>query len=103
MFRGYKASGAVLPLKPAFAALTSDIIAEYCFGGSENYIEAEGFNAMVLETTDTLTENMHITVQLQWLPKLMDMLPDWLVEGMLGPGMAKFNELKRVRYLLSTP
>ena len=86
----------MLPMKPAFAALTSDIIAEYCFGGSENYIEAPGFNAMVLETTDALTENMHVTVQLQWLPQLMDRLPDALVEGMLGPGMAKFNELKRV-------
>lgn len=51
---------------------------------------------MVLETTDTLTDNMHVTVQLQWLPQLLDALPDWLVEGMLGPGMAKFNELKRV-------
>lgn len=51
---------------------------------------------MVLDTTDALTDNMHVTVQLQWLPQLMDSLPDWLVEGILGPGMAKFNELKRV-------
>jgi hypothetical protein len=98
VFRKYQSTGEVLPLRPAFAALTSDIIAEYCFGGSENYIEAEGFNVMVLDTTDVLTENMHVTVQLQWLPKLMDALPDWLVEGMLGPGMAKFNELKRVSF-----
>jgi hypothetical protein len=60
----------------AFGALTSDTIAEYCFGVSENYIEAPGYNAMVLETTETLTENMHVTVQLQWLPRLMDNLPD---------------------------
>ena len=96
VFRNYQSTGEVLPLRPAFAALTSDIIAEYCFGESENYIEAEGFNAMVLNTTDVLTDNMHVTVQLQWLPQLMDSLPDWLVEGMLGPGLAKFNELKRV-------
>lgn len=98
MFRNYQKSGEVLPLRPAFAALTSDIIAEYCFGGSENYVEAEGFNAMVLDTTDALTENMHVTVQFQWLPQLMDSLPDWLVEAMLGRGLAKFNELKRVSY-----
>ena len=83
-------------MNPAFAALTSDIIADYCFGASENYIEAPGFNAMVLETTNTLTENMHVTVQFQWLPQLLDRLPDKIVEGMLGEGMAKFNELKRV-------
>lgn len=83
-------------MRAAFAALTSDIIADYCFGASENYIEAAGFNAVVLETTDSLTENMHITVQFQWLPRLMDSLPDKIVEGMLGEGMAKFNELKRV-------
>ena len=83
-------------MRPAFAALTSDIIADYCFGASENYIEAPGFNAIVLETTDSLTENMHVTVQFQWLPQLMDRLPDKVVEAMLGEGMAKFNELKRV-------
>jgi hypothetical protein len=83
-------------MRPAFAALTSDIIADYCFGASEDYIEAPGFNAMVLEATDTLTENMHVTVQFQWLPQLMDRVPDKIVEGMLGEGMAKFNKLKRV-------
>jgi hypothetical protein len=51
---------------------------------------------VVLEATDMLTEKMHVTVQLQWLPQLMDRLPDKLVEAMIGPGMAKFNELKRV-------
>lgn len=101
VFQKYQRTGEVVPLRPAFAALTSDIISEYCFGGSENYIEAEGFNAMVLETTDALMDNMHITVQLQWLPKLIDSLPNWLVEGMLGPGMAKFNELKRVSHSTS--
>lgn len=98
MFRRYRSTGEVILLRPAFSALTSDIIADYCFGGSENYIEAEGFNAMVLETTDALTDNMHVTVQFQWLPQLMDKLPDTLVEAMLGPGMAKFNELKRVSF-----
>jgi hypothetical protein len=96
VFRRYQQTGEVLPMRAAFAALTSDIIADYCFGASENYIEAAGFNAVVLETTDSLTENMHITVQFQWLPRLMDSLPDKIVEGMLGEGMAKFNELKRV-------
>jgi hypothetical protein len=96
VFRRYQQTGEVLPLRAAFAALTSDIIADYCFGASENYIEAPGFNAVVLETTDSLTENMHITVQFQWLPRLMDSLPDKVVEGMLGEGMSKFNELKRV-------
>ncbi len=53
---------------------------------------------MVLETTDALTDNMHVTVQFQWLPLLIDKLPDALVEALLGPGMAKFNELKRVSF-----
>jgi hypothetical protein len=96
VLRRYQRTGEVLPMRPAFAALTSDIIADYCFGASENYIEAPGFNAMVLEATDTLTENMHVTVQFQWLPQLMDRIPDKIVEGMLGEGMAKFNKLKRV-------
>jgi hypothetical protein len=55
---------------------------------------------VVLDATDALTNNMHVTVQLQWLPTLMDRMPDKLVEAMVGPGLAKFNELKRVSLLI---
>lgn len=96
VFRRYQSTGEPIPLRPAFGALTSDIIAEYCFGVSENYVEAPGFNVMVLETTDVLTDTMHITVQLQWLPTLLNSLPDAIVVGMFGPGMGKVLELKRV-------
>ncbi|KAH7317888.1 cytochrome P450 [Rhexocercosporidium sp. MPI-PUGE-AT-0058] len=95
VFRRYQQTGEPVPLRPAFGALTSDIIAEYCFGVSENYVEAPGFNVMVLETTDVLTDNMHVTVQLQWLPTFLNSLPDAIVVGMFGPGMAKILELKR--------
>lgn len=44
VFRRFQQTGEILPLRPAFAALTSDVISEYCFGRSENYIEAPGFN-----------------------------------------------------------
>jgi ABC-type proline/glycine betaine transport system permease subunit len=33
---------------------------------------------------------------LQWLPQLLDRLPDKLIESAFGPGMAKINEMKRV-------
>ncbi|KAE8445439.1 hypothetical protein EG329_013452 [Mollisiaceae sp. DMI_Dod_QoI] len=95
VFRRYQSTGEPLPLRPAFSALTSDIIAEYCFGISENYIEAPGFNAMVMEATDALTDNTHIMVQAQWLPQILDMLPEKLNEAIVGPGLAKFNILKR--------
>jgi hypothetical protein len=53
---------------------------------------------MVNEVMDTLVDLTHITVQVQWVPKLINSLPDWLVESLMGPGMAKFNDLKRVSY-----
>jgi cytochrome P450 len=96
VFRQYQKTGEVISMKPAFGAMTSDIIAEYCFGSTENYIEAPGFNAVVVETTEALTDNTHITVQAQWLPKMLDRLPDRLIEGAFGSGMVKINELKRV-------
>jgi len=83
-------------MKPAFGAMTSDIIGEYCFGTTENYIEAPGFNAVVVETTEALTDNTHITVQAQWFPRLLDRLPDRFNESVFGSGMAKINEMKRV-------
>jgi hypothetical protein len=36
------------------------------------------------------------SVNLQWLPQLLDRLPDKLIESAIGPGMAKINEMKRV-------
>lgn len=86
----------MLPIRPAFSALTSDIITEYCFGVSENYVEAPDFNAIVLETTDQLTDNMHVTVQWPWLPVLLNKLLNKVVEAMFGQGMALFHVLKRV-------
>ncbi len=82
--------------------MTSDIIAEYCFGVSENYVEAPGFNAKVLETTNLSTDNMHVTVQLQWLPLLLDRRPDKLAVAMFGAGMVKILELKHESALFST-
>ncbi|CZR65666.1 related to trichodiene oxygenase [cytochrome P450] [Phialocephala subalpina] len=94
VFRRYQKAGEQIPMRPAFGALTSDIIAEYCFGISENYIEAEGFNRVVMEATDALSNNTHITVNAQWLPKVLDMLPEKIMESVVGPGMAKFNSMK---------
>jgi hypothetical protein len=98
VFRRYQSTGEILPIRPAFSALTSDVITEYCFGISENYIEAKDFNVLVLETTDKLTDNMHVTVQWPWLPVLLNNLPDKFVEAMFGEGMATFHVLRRVSY-----
>jgi cytochrome P450 len=97
VFRRYQSTGEILHIRPAFSALTSDVITEYCFGISENYIEAKEFNAMVLETTDKLTDNMHVTVQWPRLPIWLNKLPDRIVGGIFGEGMATFQVLKRVR------
>lgn len=95
VFRRYQSTGEILPIRPAFSALTSDVITEYCFGISENYIEAKDFNALVLETTDKLTDNMHVTVQWPWLPVLLNNLPEKFVEAIFGEGMATFHVLRR--------
>ncbi|TVY42227.1 Cytochrome P450 monooxygenase [Lachnellula occidentalis] len=94
VFRQYQKTGAVIEMKPAFGAMTSDIIAEYCFGTTENYIEAPGFNAVVIETTEALTNNVHIDIAVSWLPQLLDHLPNRLISSVLGSGFTKMNEMK---------
>ncbi|TVY34214.1 Cytochrome P450 monooxygenase [Lachnellula subtilissima] len=94
VFRQCQKTGEVIEMKPAFGAMTSDIIAEYCFGTTENYIEAPGFNAVVIESTEAMTDNIHITVQAQWLPQLLDRLPEILVAKVFGSGMTKLSEMK---------
>ena len=78
--------------------MTSDIVCEYCFVGSENYTEAPGINATVNDVMDSLVDLTHITVQAQRVPKVINSLPDGLVETLMGPGMVKFNDLKNVTY-----
>ncbi|KUJ14554.1 cytochrome P450 [Mollisia scopiformis] len=95
VFRRYQKTGEPIQLRSAFGALTSDIIAEYCFGLPENYIEAPGFNAVVMEATDGLIENTHVMTHVQSLPKVLDMLPDVVMETLIGSGMAQFNVMKR--------
>jgi hypothetical protein len=43
---------------------------------------------------DNLVDSTHITVQVQWVPKVLNSLPDWMVETLMGLGMTKFNDLK---------
>ena len=96
IFRTYQKTEKPIPLKPAFAALTSDLITEYCFATQEGYIEAPNFNDIVLETTEGSASQVHIMVHFKWLFPLLMALPDRLVAMMMGPGMALMQQLQKV-------
>ncbi|KAG0650454.1 Cytochrome P450 monooxygenase orf6 [Hyphodiscus hymeniophilus] len=95
IFRRYQKSAEPIPLKAAFAALTSDIITESCFATQENYIEASDFNAIVLVASEGATDNLHFVLQFKWIVPLIKSLPDKVVVMLLGPGMALLHQFQR--------
>lgn len=96
MFRRYQKTAEPIPLKAAFAALTSDIITESCFATQENYIEAPDFNAIVLAASEGATDNLHLVLQFKWIVPVVKKLPDKAVVMLLGPGMALLHQFQRV-------
>ncbi|EHL02834.1 putative Trichodiene oxygenase [Glarea lozoyensis 74030] len=60
VFRDYQKTKEPVPLKAAFAALTSDIVTQFCFMMQSDYIEADGFNVMVLKAGEGATDALHV-------------------------------------------
>jgi hypothetical protein len=96
VFRDYQNTKEPVPLKAAFAALTSDIVTQFCFMMQSDYIEAEGFNVMVLKASEGATDALHVVLQFPWLVSLLKLLPDSMMEKMLGPGIGLLQEFQRV-------
>lgn len=86
-FDEYRGSGRPIILDVAFSALTTDIITQYSFGISHDFLEAEDFNPEWLMLLKGASEQSLLTKQMPWLIKTMRRIPPtWLVK--LKPEMA---------------
>ncbi|EMC97785.1 hypothetical protein BAUCODRAFT_31780 [Baudoinia panamericana UAMH 10762] len=70
----------------AFMALTTDIITEYCFARSYNFIKHPDFAPDWLKATVGAVEASMLGRYLPFLPAVMKAMPPWLVK-MLSPPM----------------
>lgn len=91
-----KKSGSPVDLSSAYRSLATDVITEYSFPQSYNFLGAPGF-AKNFHTT--LMELAHIALwnrQLGWLLPLFMLLPHWLVR-IINPSAVPVVEFQNVR------
>ena len=70
------------------------IITEYCFGQSHNWLDKPGFNEKFIEMMSSVHEMAAAAKQLNFMV-LVDLLPDSFVEKQ-DAGMASFIQFRRV-------
>ena len=68
-------SGEPIAMQLLFAATTSDIISDYCFGQSSNNLDREDLNAPYFTGFTEGVRAYHLLSTLPWLPSLLKALP----------------------------
>ena len=76
VFRSYLASGEVFDLRVVYAALTLDVISDYCFGESFNTIDNGPLAKEWYHTLVVIFEMANIVMHFPWLMKVINILPD---------------------------
>lgn len=90
----YKSSTRPLNINLPLSAFTSDIITEYCFGESHNWLDKPGFNEKFIEMMASVHDMAAAAKQFNFMV-LVDLLPDSFVEKQ-DAGMASFIQFRRV-------
>ncbi|KAF1837008.1 putative P450 monooxygenase [Decorospora gaudefroyi] len=89
----YRRGGRVVNLGDAMTAMTTDIITQYSFGFSYNFLEAEGFNPDWSAVMKSCTEQSLLNKQMPWLMAQVGKIPVcWLV--WIKPEMADFMRFR---------
>lgn len=106
-FESAQKSGEVLELGIVYRALTSDIITQYSFGKSTNFLDFPDFNAPFYHATLAVYECVPLLHHISWLGPLMNSLSTQIVLKLM-PGLGSVHMLQKVsmdtrslfRYLL---
>ena len=76
----FAASGKVLVIGVAYAALTIDVVTEYAMEKSIGNLDRKDFNRDMVECARGFGLMWRIGKHITWLPPLMEVAPDWLME-----------------------
>ena len=93
--RGFQQSGLPININMVYSAFRSDVVTEYSFGRSSNYLDAADFN---LAFWELMLGVYKMTVLLQcalWIIPLMEALPNHLV-AFLNPSRTAFLDLQNM-------
>jgi hypothetical protein len=83
-----------------FSAFTSDVIVEYAFGESHNYLEQENLNEDFYHMMDSMHHMGAAAKQFGWLMPLLLSIPE-AITTRVDKGMAAFAGLQNVSFLPS--
>lgn len=100
-FERHRATGEVVSLSIVFRALTSDIINQYAFGRSGDYLSLEDYFAPFYESVMAFFNGFHLSLYFPWLGPLLDSLPTEFTSK-LTPALNVLNQMRKVRSLLSS-
>ena len=88
-------SGQPASLNFMYSAFTSDVIIEYAYGESHNYLDKEDFNADFFHMMDSIHNIGNAAKQFGWLLPIMLSIPD-AITTRLDKGMAAFARFQDV-------
>ena len=92
-FQELKASGEAVNLLHVYSAFTNDLITEYAFGISYNWLDAPKFNHRFFDFITSFHEMGAMANMFSWYMPLANSLPDSLVKK-INPGYADFLTFK---------
>lgn len=81
-FAEFAKTGVPFRLDAAFSALTTDVITEYCYGHTYNYLDEPDFKLEWKKSMDTVFEGSAFRRATPWLTVLMQKFPDRFILSM---------------------
>ena len=86
---------AILRLDDAFAALSADVISQYAWGVSCDYLEDKKFNNDMRHALDEIAKSIHVIRFFPVIGNTLRVIPRWLL-GMLRPGATAVLDMQDV-------
>ena len=84
-----------MSLSLVFRALTSDVINQYAFGRSGDYLSMDDYNISYFESVAAFFEAAHLSAHCAWLGPLLDFLPVSLTTRLV-PAMGALHRMRKV-------
>ncbi|MCJ1457978.1 hypothetical protein MMC28_008347 [Mycoblastus sanguinarius] len=92
----FQSSGRVVNVIDVYAALTTDVITQYAFAESFNFMDHPDFAPFWRPMWMDINENSHVKKQFGWFEPMMRSLPKWLAK-IMNPQMASFMKYQDER------
>ena len=96
LLKEYKGTDKVLTVNEMYAALATDVIMQYCFAFSYNFLDYPDFvSPFTTSISRSQVKTAHVAYHFPWFRKLLQSLPEAMV-GVLSPDTLPLLQYKKV-------